>query len=210
MVDDHQFFRSGLANWINTVPGLVCCGEADHGAAARRLAGELKPDLLLLDLALKGEDGLGLLKSLRKELPGLRILVMFEGDEDTYAERALRAGSLGYIMKQADSAEVLTAIRSTLTGELYLSRRMAMNLVRRYLQDREAMNRPGGVERLSDRELKVFELMGAGLGNREIAARLGISAKTVDAHRESIKNKLGLASAKALRASATQWVARPS
>lgn len=208
VVDDHKFFRSGLVNWINGVSGLSCCGEASSAEDARRMAMELKPDLVTLDLALKGEDGLSLLKELLRKEPALRILVLFEGDEDTYAERALRAGSLGYIMKQEDSEEVLAAIRITLAGELYLSRRLAMQLVRRYLVDHKTISRPTSLERLTDRELKVFELMGNGLSNREIAGKLGISSKTVDAHRESIKNKLALPSAKVLRASAAEWVER--
>jgi DNA-binding NarL/FixJ family response regulator len=210
VVDDHKFFRDGLVRWINKVPGLTCCGEADCGEEAQRLARELKPDLVTLDLGLKEGDGLSLLKQLLREAPGLRLLVIYEGDEDTYAERVLRAGGLGYLMKQEDSAQVLAAIRTILDGDLHLSRRLATRLVRSYLQEHPGVAPVHSVERLSDRELKVFELMGRGLGNPEVSAKLGISKKTVDAHRESIKNKLGLPDAKSLRACATEWVGRLS
>ena len=207
-MDDHKFFRDGLVRWINEVPGLTCCAQTDCGEEAQRLALALKPDLVTLDLGLKDGDGLTLMKQLLREAPGLRMLVIYEGDEETYAERVLRAGGLGYLMKQEDSTEVLAAIRAILGGELYLSRRMAMRLARRYLQEHDGAVQPHSLERLSDRELKVFELMGKGLSNGEVAAKLGISNKTVDAHRESIKNKLGLPNARALRASATEWVQR--
>jgi DNA-binding NarL/FixJ family response regulator len=206
VVDDHQFFRDGLVRCINNVPGLSCCGEADSGQEAHRLALELKPDLVTLDLGLKDGDGLSLMKQLLRDAPGLRMLVLYEGDEETYAERVLRAGGLGYLMKKEDSAEVLAAIKTVLDGDLFLSRRMAMRLARRYLEQRDGVAPVNSVERLSDRELKVFELMGRGLSNPDIAAKLGISTKTVDAHRESIKNKLGLPNAKSLRTSATDWV----
>jgi DNA-binding NarL/FixJ family response regulator len=131
VVEDHKFFRDGLVRWINEVPGLNCCGEADCGEEARRLALDLKPDLVTLDLELKDGDGLTLMKGLMREAPGLRLLVIYEGDEDTYAERVLRAGGLGYLMKQEDSAQVLTAIRTVLDGDLHLSRRMVTRRSRR-------------------------------------------------------------------------------
>lgn len=210
VVDDHKFFRDGLVRWINEVPGLTCCGEAGCAEEAQRLARELKPDLMTLDLALKDGDGLTLIKQLLRDAPGLRLLVIYEGDEDTYAERVLRAGGLGYLMKQEDSAQVLAAIRTILDGDLHLSRRLATRLVRRYLEANPGVPPVTSIDRLSDREFKVFELMGKGLDNREISARLGISKKTVDAHRESIKNKLSLPDAKALRARAADWVGRLS
>jgi DNA-binding NarL/FixJ family response regulator len=208
VVEDHKFFRDGLVRWINEVPGLNCCGEADCGEEARRLALQLKPDLVTLDLELKDGDGLTLMKELLREAPGLRLLVIYEGEEDTYAERVLRAGGLGYLTKQEDLEQVLTAIHTILDGDLHLSRRMVTRLVRRYLEEPQAVAPANSVERLSDRELKVFELMGKGLNNHEISTKLGISKKTVDAHRESIKNKLGLPNAKALRDCSAEWVKR--
>lgn len=199
--------------WINAVDGLACCGEATNGEEAHRRAQELRPDLVTLDLALRDGDGLSLMRQMLQGMPDLRVLVIYEGDENTYAERVLRAGGLGYLMKQEDSAEVLAAIRTILSGDLYLSRPMAMRLVRRYLQEHKAPAPDNGpaplndqVARLSNRELKVFELMGKGLSNHEISEKLGISKKTVDAHRENIKKLLGLRTAKALRLSAAEWV----
>lgn len=213
VVDDHKFFRDGLMRWINDVDGLSCCGEATNGEEAHRRAQELRPDLVTLDLALRDGDGLSLMRQMLQEIPDLRVLVIYEGDEDTYAERVLRAGGLGYLMKQEDSAEVLAAIRTILSGDLYLSRSMAMRLVRRYLQNHRPAVAPDRtaslndqVTRLSNRELKVFELMGKGLTNQEISEKLVISKKTVDAHRENIKKLLGLPTAKALRLSAAEWV----
>jgi DNA-binding NarL/FixJ family response regulator len=206
VVEDHFFFRQGLVDWINRQPDLACCGNADSCAAARKAAADLKPDLVLLDLGLKDENGLDLLKQLKAEFPALRILVISQGDEAIFAERALRAGAMGYLMKEEIADEVLRAIRHILWGEIYLSSRMATQLLRRSLAENLPPCPAETAGRLSDREMQVVQLIGVGLPNARIAAKLGISVKTVETHRENIKNKLNLADASALAHFARTWL----
>jgi DNA-binding NarL/FixJ family response regulator len=207
VVEDHAFFRQGLVAWINRQPDLTCCGDVDSGAAARKAVSDLKPDLVLLDLGLQDEDGLELIRSLLDDTPSLRILVISQKDESVFAERALRAGALGYLMKEEATEEVLSAIRYVLRGEIHLSHRMAARLLKRSLEDGKRHDDAAGeLELLSDRELRVFEMLGAGLSNPQIAGKMGISVKTIETHRENIKHKLRLEDAKALKAAAAMWV----
>jgi len=205
VADDHPFLRAGLATMINAQPDFACVGEADTVANTQKKIAEQKPDMAVVDLFMGDGDGLELIKTLRAQHEGLRILVLSQHEESLYAERALRAGAQGYIMKQREPAEVLAALRAILTGELYVSPRIAAMLLRRTLQGRPAA--PGsGVDSLTDRELQVFRLLGTGLSTRRIAEELNLSFKTIETYRENIKHKLGLADASALLHQANDWV----
>jgi len=205
VVDDHPLLRAGLIQFIDRQRDMTCCGEADSGATTQDAVVRQKPDLLLLDLRLRSEDGLELIKSLKARFPKLLILVISQCDEMLYAERVLRAGARGYIMKEEATEEVLFAIRAVLEGELYLSRKLAIRLVQKTIESRPATAGPG-LESLTDRELQVFQLLGAGLNTRHIAERLNLSFKTIETYRENIKHKLGLAGAADLVRYATNWV----
>lgn len=202
--DDHPFLRLGLAMLLNRQTDLSCCGEADSVPGTLKLVAELKPDLLL-DLFLGDGDGLELIKSLRAQYPATQILVISQLDEAVYAERALRAGACGYVMKEQPPEEVLAALRTVLAGDLYVSRKMAAAMLRKTLQTK-AEPRGAGVESLTDRELQVFRSLGTGLTTREIAAELNLSFKTIETYRENIKHKLALGDAVALVRVASEWV----
>jgi DNA-binding NarL/FixJ family response regulator len=210
LVEDHPVTREGFAQLINYQADLEVCGQ--EGTAARAIAEieRLKPDLVIVDLSLAESNGLELIKDLKSRLPALPLLVLSTHDESLYAERAVRAGALGYVMKQAPTSEVMSAIRATLRGEVYLSETMRTRLVHKQL----AGGAPTGVgehsevEALSDRELEVFELLGHGHTTRKIAARLHLSVSTVETHRAHIKSKLKLSNALDLVRSAVAWINR--
>ena len=205
VADDHPLFREGLVQLINRERDLSCCGETATVAATQTAAARLKPDLLVLDLRLKDGDGLELIKSLKARFPDLFVLVLSEHDETLYAERAVRAGAKGYLMKEEATDEVLNAIRKILQGELYLSRRMSVLALHKLLDN--TPQEPGNyLECLSDRELQVFQMLGAGKGTADIAAELHVSPKTIESHRENIKHKLGLRNAADLLCHAVHWV----
>ncbi len=196
LVEDHPIVRQGLALLINEEPDLEVCGHAEDVEGGHAAARTLRPDLVVVDLFLKGGDGLTLVKTLREEQPDLPTLVLSMHQESLHAERALRAGARGYVMKEEATAHVLRAIRKVLGGEVCVSDRVASRLLSRAV---DGGGRGGGpLERLSDREFEVFSLLGQGVGPREIAERLSLSVKTVDAHRENIKSKLGIKSGPAL------------
>jgi DNA-binding NarL/FixJ family response regulator len=205
VVDDHPFFRQGVVDWINRQPDLTCCAEAESASGALDAARKCKPDMALLDLRLGPDDGLELIKILRAEQPDLRILVISQNEEMLFAERSLRAGANGYLMKEEGPAEIRLAIAEILKGELFVSRRMATLLVQHHVvKERGKENNP--LQRLSDRELQVFQLLGAGLKTRQIAEELHLSVKTIETYREYIKSKLGLQDAPELIRAATVWV----
>ena len=191
---------------IGNQPDLTCAGTAEDTAAAKRLVEECEPDLLLLDLRLKSGDSLELIKSLRVEHPEVKVLVLSQYDELMFAERALRAGASGYIMKENATDEVLRAVRKVLAGELYFSERVASAVVQRTLREKPTASRIG-VESLSDREMQVFQLLGASHSAREIAEQFHLSRKTVETHCEKIKHKLSLNSAAELKQFARKWAA---
>jgi DNA-binding NarL/FixJ family response regulator len=193
LVDDHALLRQGMAAIINEEPDLIVCGEADGVRTAIAAATECRPDVALIDLSIRGGDGLELLRDMRSRFPDIHTLVLSMYDETVYADRALRAGARGYIMKAEAAKTVLTAIRSVLGGDVYLSPRMQAALGSRERQG-GAVAAASGFERLSDRELQVLRCVGRGMSTREIAEELFISIKTVEAHREHIKKKLGLVS----------------
>ena len=196
--------RGGLIQLINQQVDLISCGEAGTVAEAQAAVAKLKPDLVILDLRLKGGDGLELIRSLTSQFAGLRILVLSQYEASHYVERALRAGALGYVVKEQAAEEVLTAMRSVLAGEVYLTRALAARLLHTFVGAVPGAPR-AGVGLLTDRELHVLHLLGAGMSTRAIAAELKLSFKTIETHRENIKRKLGLRSAAELIHYALAW-----
>jgi DNA-binding NarL/FixJ family response regulator len=194
IVDDHPIVRQGLAQLINNEQDLVVCGEGEDAYTALRAIRQDKPDLVLVDVSLKDSDGIELLKELRSQNPDQPVLVLSMHDESLYAERALRAGARGYVMKQEAPQTLLQAIRKVLTGQVYLSDTMGANLLQRMVGGKHAGKAAMPMDRLTDRELEVFRMIGAGRSVKEIAEKLFISPKTVEAHREHIKEKLGVRS----------------
>jgi DNA-binding NarL/FixJ family response regulator len=194
LVDDHPIVRQGLAQMIDQEADLQVCGQAQGAVEAMEAIGREAPDVAVVDLSLPDGNGIDLVKQIRERWPGLAVLVLSMHDESLHAERALRAGAKGYIMKQEATETVLTAIRRVLHGDTYVSERMAERMLAKLVQGKAAS--PGGspLERLSDREFQIFEMIGRGEVPREIAKQLGLSVKTVEAHRERIKEKLDLKS----------------
>jgi DNA-binding NarL/FixJ family response regulator len=205
IIDDHPIIRHGLTELIREEADLEVSGAAENADDGLALVETSRPDLAIVDISLSHSSGIDLVKSLRGRHPELRILVLSVHDESLYAERALRAGASGYIMKEEATENLILAIRRVLHGEIYLSSRMSDRLLDGLVHGR-ARSRPDSKLTLSDRELHVFEMIGRGIGSREIAERLGLSVKTVDAHRANIKAKLGLRKASELVQHAVQWV----
>ena len=196
LVDDHAILRQGLANVINQQAHLTVCGEAGDPTEALAAIERLQPDLAVIDVSLRMGDGLELLKDMRARLPRVLTLVLSMHDEALYAERALRAGARGYVMKLEKIDRLLLAINRVLSGAIYVSDQVAARAVRRLADGasaHEAEEAPDAyVERLTDRELQIFRLIGRGLGTRLIAETLHLSRKTIESHREHIKAKLNL------------------
>ncbi len=205
LVDDHPMIRAGLAQLINKQADLQVCGEAAHPSGALEEIARCQPDLLVTDLTMPGRGGIEFLKDVLAMHPELAILVISMHDETIYAERVLRCGARGYMMKGAESDQVLTAIRQVLSGQVYVSGSLTTHLVGNL-----AGPRPRGscspIEKLTDREFEVFQLIGRGRGTREIAGELHISPKTVEVHRGNIKAKLGLGNATTLVRHAVRWM----
>jgi DNA-binding NarL/FixJ family response regulator len=204
IVDDHPIVRQGLTLLINREPDLAVCGDAEEAGSALRRIEELKPDLIVVDVSLNGPDGLDLLKNIRARDVSLPVLILSMLDESLYAERALRAGANGYIMKQEATDRVLVAIRRILDGEIYLSDRMANRMLHRFANGAGAEQR-SPIADLTDRELEVFRLIGEGHATRQIAQELHISVKTVESYQAHIKDKLSLKNARELVQRAIQW-----
>jgi len=204
IVEDHPVVCAGLMQLVNSQPDLACVGAADNIADARRLVEECQPHLTILDLRLKGGDALDFIKTLRVEHPELKVLVLSQYDELLFAERALRAGASGYIMKENATDELLRAIRKVLAGELYYSEKVAAAVVQRTLREKPA-GPHAGIDVLSDREMQVFQLLGASYSAREIAEQFHLSRKTIEAHSENMKHKLGLHNASELKRFARKW-----
>jgi DNA-binding NarL/FixJ family response regulator len=206
IVDVHPVLCDGLKQLIDRQPDLLCVGVADNPLDAKRLAQDCEPDLMVLDLSLKAWDALDFIKTLRVECPEVKVLVLSQYDELVFAERALRAGASGYIMKESVTEEVLRAVRKVLAGELYFSERVAAAVVQRTLRDKPTASR-NGVERLSEREMQVFQLLGAAYSAPEIAEQFHLSRKTVETHCEKLKHKLNLQTAAELKRFARKWAA---
>jgi DNA-binding NarL/FixJ family response regulator len=204
VVDDHPIVRQGLALLINREQDLVVCGEAEDAQSAMLSVNTVQPDIMVVDISLNGPDGLDLLKDVRMRHPDLPVLILSMHDESIYAERALRAGAQGYIMKQEATEKVLVALRRILSHEIYVSERIANRMLQRYIGS-PSSERPSSVADLTDRELEVFRLIGEGHSTRQIAEELHISVKTVESYQAHIKEKLSLRSARELVQHAIQW-----
>ena len=204
VVDDHPIVRQGLAMLIDREPDLLVCGEAEDAMGAMHVLASSKPDFLIVDLSLNGPDGIDLLKNIRALHPTLPVLILSMHDELVYAERALRAGANGYIMKQVATERVLVAIRRILAGEIYVSDRIANRMLKHYFTGSGTL-RNSSIADLTDRELEVFRLIGEGHGTRQIAEELHLSIKTVESYQAHIKEKLSLRSARELVQHAIRW-----
>lgn len=205
IVDDHPIFRDGITQLINHQPDLQVCGGVSSAALALSSVEELNPDMLIVDLSINGTDGIELIKSIRAQFPALPALMLSSHDENLYAERALRAGARGYIMKAAPSEKVIEAVRRVLEGSLYLSEAISGRMLDTFLNSRTPNGPSSSVAQLSDRELEIFRALGEGRSTREIAQALFLSVKTVETHRSHIKEKLKIQSAPELIRAAVQW-----
>jgi two-component system response regulator NreC len=204
LVDDHPILRGGLIRLLEKQSDLVCCGEAGDVAEAKAAIAKLKPDLAIVDLRLNGSDSLEFISTTCAQYPALKLLVLSQYDTPLYVERALRAGAMGYVVKMQAPAEIVTAIRTVLAGEVYVSRGLAGLLLHRFVGRTQKTSSPG-MDKLTDRELHVLQLLGAGLSTRKVAVELKVSFKTVESHRENIKRKLGLKGAAELVHFANRW-----
>jgi len=202
IVDDHPIVRQGMRLMIDAEPDLIVCGEAQTEQEARTQVRELRPQAAIVDLSLEFGDGFNVVRDIRAHFPDTRVLVLSMHDETIYAERLLAEGAAGYIMKQAATDQLINALRTVLRGQIYLSEAMQLRLAER--SDPAATPR----SRLSTRELQVINLIGRGVGSREIANSLSLSVKTIESHRAAIKRKLGLATNAQLVQYAIQWHGR--
>jgi DNA-binding NarL/FixJ family response regulator len=204
VVDDHPMVREWLATLINQQADLQVCGEADSAPKAMQIISQAKPDVAIVDISMDGGSGLELIKNLKASHPNIMVIVLSMHDESLYAERALRAGARGYIMKKEATKGVLQAIRCVLGGKLYLSDKLALIMAEKFVDGRP---KPEGspVEKLSDRELEVFQLLGQGYSTRRIADEMHVSFKTIQAFCARIKEKLNLESANELLREAVRW-----
>lgn len=205
IVDDHPLFRQGMQQLIDRHTSLKVCGEVSSPAAAMKAVAEHKPDLVLVDISLEGGDGIDLIKNLKEKYEHLPILVISMHNESLYAERALRAGALGYVMKNEAARTVKAAILRVLGGDIFLSDKMSASVFARMMLGK---NEPPvtPVEQLSDRELQVFEMLGEGKTSRQIAEELGLTIPTIHSFRTRIKEKLKFQNATELVLRANQWV----
>jgi DNA-binding NarL/FixJ family response regulator len=206
IVDDHPIVRQGLALLIDREPDLEVCGDAEEANSALRLIDMMRPDLVIVDISLDGPDGLDLLKNIRTRDPRLPVLMLSMLDEGIYAERALRAGANGYIMKHEATEKVLVAIRRILDGDIYVSDAMANKMLHRFAGDVSPGDR-SPIADLTDRELEVFRLIGKGHATRQIADELHISVKTVESYQARIKEKLSIHNSRELVQRAVSWTA---
>jgi DNA-binding NarL/FixJ family response regulator len=204
LVDDHPIVRQGLALLIDREPDLCVCGEAESAHAAFHAIATLLPDLVVLDISLSGPDGLDVLKEIRMKTTNLPVLILSMHDESIYAERAMRAGANGYIMKQEATDKVLVAIRRILQGEVYVSDRLTSTMLQQYVRG-ASQAKTSPLVNLTDRELEVFRLIGEGHGTRQIADELHLSVKTIESYQAHIKEKLALRNARELVQHAIEW-----
>jgi DNA-binding NarL/FixJ family response regulator len=207
IVDDHPVVRYGLLQMLSNEPDFEVCGEAASAQEALALVDQHKPDIAVVDISLKGTNGIELVKQIHAMRPEARILVSSMHDEKLFAERALRAGANGYINKQVAITEMVGAIRRVLSGKVYLSPPMTERMVERAARFDSDASR-SVIQRLSDRELEVFSLLGDGMSTREVALRLNLSVKTIETHRAQIKRKLGLRNSTELIQRAVEWTLR--
>jgi len=204
LVDDHPIVRHGIGLLINGQSDMMVCGEASCVSEALQGITNVKTDVVVTDLSLKNSSGLDLIKDLQIRFPKLPVLVLSMHSESFYAERVLRAGARGYVTKEDNGQNVVDGIRRLLQGEVYLSEKVASRILCKLVGGKPISNKPS-IECLTDRELQVFEMIGAGLGTREIAEELHLSVKTIESHREHIKDKLRIDNATSLLKQAIQW-----
>ena len=197
--------RQGLVQLITNEPDLAVAGEAETAEQAVSMIAQAAPDLVVADISLTGKSGLELIKDVQALRPGLPVLVISMHDESVYAERVLRAGGRGYIMKQEGGKQIMQAVRHVLSGQIYVSPKMSGKILEIF-SGRRSESGGSPIERLSDREFEVFQLIGQGKGTRQIAEQLHLSVKTVEVHRQHIKEKLKLTDAPSLARYAVQWV----
>lgn len=205
LVDDHPIMRHGLAQLVRMEPGLAVCGEAGSAREGLQAIATAAPDLVIIDLTLPDKSGLELVKDIQAMHPGTLCLVLSMHDESLYAERALRAGARGYIMKEAAADHLITAVRKILNGGIFLSETMASRMLE-HMAGPRGKGGNSGIDTLTDRELEVLDMIGQGVATKNIADKLCISTRTVEAHRAHIKDKLGLTDGAALVRFAVQWV----
>ena len=204
MVDDHPLVREWLANLVNQQPDLEVCGEADSAPKALEMIGVVNPEIAIVDISMGGGSGIELIKNMKANYPKVMVIVLSMHDEALYAERALRAGARGYIMKREATKKVLQGIRGVLAGKLCLSDKMAMVMAEKFVDGRPK-TAGSVIEKLSDRELEVFQLLGRGYSTRRIADEMHVSFKTVQAFCARIKEKLQLTNATELLHEALRW-----
>ncbi|MFM8469447.1 MAG: response regulator [Limisphaerales bacterium] len=205
IVDDHPMMRDGLAALIAAQLDLVVCGKAADHREALQAVETFGPDLVLMDISLPGKSGLEAIKDIQALVPGLAVLVLSMHDDSLYAERVLRAGARGYVMKQEGGKRIMEGIRAVLAGRVFVSEKMSARILDAFTGHRPG-DAGGSVESLSDREFEVFQLIGRGRSTKEIAAQLHLSVKTVEVHRVNIKTKLKLATSPELIHYAVRWV----
>lgn len=204
IVEDHPIFRWGLSELINQEPDMAVCGEATNVTGAWKAIDRLNPDLIIADITLENSDGIDLTKEVNRRSKTIPVLILSMHDQFLYAERALHAGARGYIMKQEAMESVVTAIRQVLAGKIYLNDQVKDRILFN-LADRPAGKGRSSIERLTDRELEVFRMIGKGFSTREIASKLHLSMKTIGTYRERIKEKLNLKHANELVRHAVHW-----
>lgn len=204
IIDDHPLVREWLTNLIDTTPDLVVCGEADNGRVALQLLAAAEPDLAIVDLSLGGGSGIDLIRSVRTMFPKVAIIVLSMHDERVYAERSIRAGARGYIMKRESTKKIVEAIREVLKGNMYLSKELMELFAEKFVSGAPA-NGAQPVAQLSDRELEVFQLIGQGYETREIAKALNVNIKTVQTYCTRIKDKLKFSTGAELLREAVRW-----
>jgi DNA-binding NarL/FixJ family response regulator len=210
VLDAQPLLRQGISVYLNSQPDMAVCGEAGSVPEARRKIAECQPQFVVTALRLGAGDSLKLIKELKTQNSGLRVLVYSAFEENIFAERAIRAGASGYVMKQAPSEKLASAVREIMTGGIYVSRELALSAFRKSLQrtrkDNHTLRSGNCLEELSNREMHIFRLLGSGLGTKQIAASLDLSVKTIESHRENIKHKLRLRSSGDVRERAAKWV----
>lgn len=204
IADDHSLVRLGMIQLLSHEPDVEICGEAQSVAEALKVAGELQPDVLVVDLTFGDGTGIELIKQLRTRDRNVKIIVSTMHDESLFGERCFRAGASGFVNKEEASEKVIDAIRSVMAGKLYLSPRLADRVLNRALGGTE-MRKTSALDSLTDRELEVFAMIGRGLTTRQIAEKLFLSHKTIESYRENIKSKLRLRNAAELNRHAVQW-----
>jgi DNA-binding NarL/FixJ family response regulator len=204
IVDDHPMTRAGLTHLINHQADTEVCGEAEDAAQALDLFAMSQPDLILIDITLPDKSGLELIKDVKAIRPDLAILVISMHDESLYADRVLRAGARGYITKHEGGEKLIGAIRHVLNGKIYVSESMSSHILEMFSGAPSGADR-SSIQNLSDREFEVFQALGEGLSSQQIAKKLHLSAKTVDAHRANIKTKLKINTTAELISFAARW-----